>query len=73
MTRADTPTDREIRVAALRRSDTFSVMDVVHDLGHNRLSLGTHAWHIIRDLVDEGLVTRSHDGYRVVASPEART
>jgi len=61
--------DREIREAALRLPAEWLVEDVCDALGATRLLWGTYVWHIVRDLVDEGLVTRRWDGfYEVVES-----
>lgn len=57
--------DTDIRMAALDMNYTFLVDDILYRLGMERSS-GTKVWHILRDMMDEGLLTRDNSGYTVV-------
>lgn len=57
-----------IRFAALQMAGRWTVDDLLNLHGLDRLDYGTRTWHLVRDLVDEGAITRHADGYYEVRS-----
>jgi len=55
--------DAAIRAAALALPEQWIVEDVCDALNVSRREEGTRIFHLVRDLVDDGLVIRRDDGF----------